>query len=90
MPEPATILQSNAFKKDELVASLTGAGPLAAALTARIAAAKTKMSAANGRIDAAFSKLDEAEAAIESVAKKIETEADAAIAQVGQVSNLGS
>ena len=80
--------QLNGKSSDDLVTSLTGAGSLAMALTGRIAAAKARFAAANSKVDSAFGKLDNASVAIEKVALKIEAEADAAMAQLGQVSNM--
>ena len=74
--------------KDDLVTNLTGAGSLATLLRNRIATAKAKLAASNTKVDSAFSKLDNASVAIEKVALKIEAEADAAMAQLGQVSNM--
>jgi hypothetical protein len=84
-----TVIKPNQLNgKDDLVTSLTGAGSLATALTGRIAAAKARFAAANSKVDSAFGKLDNASVAIEKVALKVEAEADAAMAQLGQVSNM--
>ena len=79
---------SRAKDDDELTPSLTGAGNMATALTNRIKAAKARFESANDLIDTAFNKLDTASVAVEKLASKIESEADAALAQIGQVSNM--
>lgn len=91
MPDEAkTTIAPNQFKAgDELVSSITGAGSLATALTQRIQAAKARHAAANTKVDAAFGKLDSVSVTLEQVAQKVEAEADAALAQIGQVSNFG-
>lgn len=89
MTEPATIIQPNQFKQeDKLVTSLTGVGTLASVALRRIAAAKARHIAANTKVDAAFVKLDGASEAVERLATKVEAEADAALAQIGQISNM--
>lgn len=79
-----------ALKKDDLVTSLTGALALAGSLKARIEKSKARHLAAGDKINKAFDKLDSASEALESTAAKADAEADAAMALLGQVSNLGS
>jgi hypothetical protein len=77
-------------KSNELVPSLTGALTLAGSLKARIEKSKARHLAAGDKINKAFDKLDSASEALESTAAKADAEADAAMALLGQVSNLGS
>lgn len=86
-----TVIQPNEFrpvKKDELITGLTGIGQLADRLISRIAAAKVRTEAANTKVEQAFVKIDSAAVVLERVAEKAEAEADAAIARIGQVSNM--
>lgn len=83
-----TVIAPNKLStSDDLVVSLTGASSLATALTARIAAAKAKFADSNTKVDAAFGKMDNVSVVLEQVAKKIEAEANEAMAQIGQISN---
>jgi hypothetical protein len=83
-------LSDSAFgKTNDLVASLTGASSLADALLLRIEKSKARHIAAGAKVDAAFGKLDGASEVLEAVATKVEAEADAVLAKLGQVSNMG-
>jgi hypothetical protein len=75
-------------KHDDIIASLTGIGALADRFIGRIAAAKVRAEAANTKVEQAFVKIDSAAVVLERVAEKAEAEADAAIARIGQVSNM--
>jgi hypothetical protein len=75
-------------KDDELITGLTGIGQLADRLISRIAAAKVRTESANTKVEQAFVKIDSAAVVLERVAEKAEAEADAAIARIGQVSNM--
>jgi hypothetical protein len=88
--KPVTVIQPNEFrpKDDDLITGLTGIGQLADRLISRIAAAKVRTEAANAKVEQAFVKLDSAAVVLERVAEKAEAEADAAIARIGQVSNM--
>jgi hypothetical protein len=77
-------------KKDDLVTSLTGALGVADALMQRIAKSKARHVAAGQKVADAFVKLDGASEVLEMVADKADAEADAVLAKLGQVSNLGA
>jgi hypothetical protein len=95
MPAPIVPPANNlttmpARKADDLVPSLTGAGSLADALTRRIQAAKARSEQATNKVAEAFAKSDQAAVFLERIAQQVEAEADAAMAQLGKISNLGS
>jgi len=89
VPPPNNLTVVSARKADDLIPSLTGAGSLADALTRRIQAAKARSEQATNKVAEAFAKSDQAAVFLEKIAEQVEAEADAAMAQLGKISNLG-